>query len=162
VLVVCEGFPDALTVAHTGLPAVAVLGVSHAGPHNADTLAGQLLADHPNAAFLVAFDADERGAAAALRLAAHLARRGAHAARIGPPSPHNDLNAWWQSDPNALTGHLVDTATMLDVEAIAPSLPRCQPDPRPPAPAPTPTRPTPLSAQTLQDGPDQPPTGLIP
>jgi hypothetical protein len=31
VLVVCEGIPDALTVAHTGLPAAAILGVAHAG-----------------------------------------------------------------------------------------------------------------------------------
>jgi len=121
-VVVCEGFPDALTAAHTGLTAVAVLGVSHASAFSADALASRLLGAHPGTAFAIYFDADDHaekpgkppaGQIAAGRLAAHLADRGATVARLVPPAGFNDLNEWWQADPNALIRELIDTSAML-------------------------------------------------
>ncbi len=113
VVVVCEGFPDALSVVHVGLPAVAVLGVSHAGAHTAATLARRLLDEHPAGLYLVAFDTDQPGAVAATRLAAHLAHAGAAAARVAPPAPHQDLNACWQADPEHLSSHLTGSLATL-------------------------------------------------
>jgi hypothetical protein len=42
VLVLCEGFPDALTAAEAGIPALAVLGIGHAGRDNVRALADQI------------------------------------------------------------------------------------------------------------------------
>ena len=118
----CEGFPDALTVAHTGLPSVAVLGVSHASASSAEPLADRLVQDHPGAAFVVYFDADDHagktatlpaGQLAAGRLAAQLAHSGATVARLLPPEGIKDLNDWWQADPAALTRELTGTADLL-------------------------------------------------
>ncbi len=112
-LVVCEGIPDALSAAHTGLPAVAVLGVAHAGADSAPALAALLTSTHPASAYLVAFDADPPGTSAAHRLAAHLAVRGATVARVAPPLDTPDINAWWQADAAALTRQLTATAQIL-------------------------------------------------
>jgi hypothetical protein len=120
-VIVCEGFPDALSVACAGLPAVAVLGVSHAAPTAAEALATRVTAAHPDAAFAVCFDADEHserpgkrpaGRIAAGQLGAQLARRGATTARLLPPGGCKDLNEWWQADPAGLTRELSGTAGM--------------------------------------------------
>jgi DNA primase len=111
-LVVCEGIPDALTAAHTGLAAVAVLGATH----QPDALAAQLTQAPPGTVFLVAFDTDRTGTVAAYRLAAHLAQHGAVVARFAPAAP--DLNAWWQADPTTLTHQLTATARMLSSLAL--------------------------------------------
>jgi hypothetical protein len=125
-VIVCEGFPDALSVAHTGLPSVAVLGVSHAAPFGAQALAHRLASDHPGAAFAVCFDADEHagnpskppaGRIAAGRLAAQLASRGITVARLLPPHGCKDLNDWWQADPDTLADHLTTTYHLLAGDA---------------------------------------------
>jgi DNA primase len=112
-LVVCEGMPDALTAVHSGLPAVAVLGVAHAGADSAPALAALLAGTHPASAYLIAFDADPPGTTAAHRLAAHLALQGATVARVAPPPDTPDINAWWQAEPAALTRQLIATAQIL-------------------------------------------------
>lgn len=63
-VVVCEGVPDALTAAGAGYRAVAVLG---AGLPD-ERLAAQLVARHPRAHLIVAFDADDRGRTGSERL----------------------------------------------------------------------------------------------
>jgi hypothetical protein len=134
-VVVCEGFPDALTAAHAGLPAVAVLGVSHASSHGARALAEQLARSHPGVAFAVYFDADEHGDRSATKLsagriaaghlAANLAEMGAMVARMLPPPGHKDLNEWWQHDPDAVTTELTGTALLLAAPTVpAPDLHR--------------------------------------
>jgi DNA primase len=125
-VIVCEGFPDALSVAHTGLTSVAVLGVSHAAPFRAQALAARLASDHPGAAFAVCFDADEQagnpsklpaGRIAAGRLAAQLASRGITVARLLPPPGCKDLNDWWRADPDALADQLTATCYLLAGDA---------------------------------------------
>jgi hypothetical protein len=118
-LVICEGFPDALTVAQAGLPAIAVLGVSHAGPENAGDLARRILTDHAHPAYAVCFDSDVRGVQSAARLADRLARLGATVARLVPPAGHKDLNDWWQANPQELARQLGDTSPLLAERAVA-------------------------------------------
>ncbi len=121
-LVVCEGFPDALTASQAGVAAIAVLGVSHASTDGAETLAQTLLERYPRTAFAICFDADDRGTRpgkpatgriAAGRLADRLAQTGAIVARLEPAAPHKDLNDWWRADPVSVTRELSGTATVL-------------------------------------------------
>jgi DNA primase len=112
-LVICEGFPDALTAVQAGLPALAVLGVGHAGRDNAAALAEQISIQHPRRAYAVCFDNDDRAREPAIRLAGHLARTGATVARLLPPRARKDLNEWWQADPEAVTRELTGAVKLL-------------------------------------------------
>ncbi|WP_242606621.1 CHC2 zinc finger domain-containing protein [Protofrankia symbiont of Coriaria ruscifolia] len=49
VAVICEGFPDGLTVAHTGLAVGAVLGTAHAGAGSAEILTQRIITRFPQA-----------------------------------------------------------------------------------------------------------------
>jgi hypothetical protein len=115
--VICEGFPDALTAAHSGLAAVALLGTAHASGSGAPALADRLIEECPGSAFVVCFDDDTAmkhdkrpaGQNAAIRLADELAHRGQLVLNIQPPTGIKDLNAWWQQSPDVVCnafGHL--------------------------------------------------------
>ncbi|WP_322748679.1 MULTISPECIES: toprim domain-containing protein [unclassified Frankia] len=119
VVVLCEGFPDALTVAHTGLAAVAVLGTAHAGPDGVGALTGRITARFPDmTTFLVCFDDDTAsrpgklpaGQNAAASLADRLAHRGHLVVTVMPPVGVKDLNDWWQQNPDDLHRTLTATA----------------------------------------------------
>ncbi|MCK9895020.1 toprim domain-containing protein [Frankia sp. AgB32] len=111
VAVVCEGFPDALTAAHTGLAAVALLGTAHASATGAPALARRLIEECPGSAFVICFDDDTAvqqdklpaGQNAALRLADELAHRGHLVLNIQTPAGIKDLNTWWQQDSNLVS-----------------------------------------------------------
>jgi hypothetical protein len=113
VLIICEGFPDALCAVQAGVPSAAVLGIDHAGTDRADSLAERILTEHIHGAYAVCFDSDARAQAAAARLADCLAQRGADVARLQPPDNINDLNDWWQAAPQALARQLAAAATLL-------------------------------------------------
>jgi hypothetical protein len=148
VAVVCEGYPDALTAAHAGLAAAAVLGTGHAtpatpaGPGGADALARRLAARYPGALFLVCFDDDTATGPGKLpagqNAAAALADRLAHHARLAvnllPPPGVNDLNDWWRHDPDAVAACLHRAADDYAPPQVAAALPAPEPA-RPPAPA---------------------------
>ncbi len=100
VLAICEGFPDALTAAATGVPALALLGISHAGASAVDELARRIVTGHPAPAYAVCFDNQPALAVeAAHRLTAALGRLGVPAFSVSPAPGEKDLNAWWQSSP---------------------------------------------------------------
>ncbi len=114
VLVVCEGIPDALVVAGTGIHAVAVLG---AGLPNA-AIADRLVRHAGDTPIVVAFDADPRGRAGAQRLERELQR-------VRPGSTHvldlerGDLNDWAQRAGDDFAPQLHETLSVtagLDLE----------------------------------------------
>ncbi|MDQ6614908.1 MAG: toprim domain-containing protein [Actinomycetota bacterium] len=105
VVVITEGIPDGLTVAHSGVHAVAVVGTANTGPD----VARRLHDTYPHATFVIAFDNDNAGLTTGPKLGAHLAQLGSHVVAT-TPAPHNDLNDWWQADPAGLTEHLAATA----------------------------------------------------
>ena len=102
VLVVCEGIPDALTAATSGLDAVAVLGT---GAVN-DNVARQIIDHahlHGRQRVVVAFDADPPGDHAARDLATLLdtARIDIDVSRLRPPERYGgDLNSWTTCQPD--------------------------------------------------------------
>jgi Toprim-like len=106
VVVLSEGIPDGLTVAHTLLQPVAVVGTGNTGPD----VAQRLHAAFPHATFVVAFDNDTAGRATGPKLGAHLADLGHKVIATTAHTPHNDLNDWWRADPAGLTEHLDATA----------------------------------------------------
>jgi hypothetical protein len=89
VLVVCEGFPDALTASGAGYTAVSVLGTSNATAILADRLAPRI-GTRP---VIVAFDGDEAGQAASRLFTAALAEHGIMVIEL-PLPPGTDLNSW--------------------------------------------------------------------
>jgi DNA primase len=88
-LVVCEGLPDALTIATTGLPAAAVLGAAMPDEAVARRLE-QLAGPRP---VVLAFDNDPAGRRGAQRLHQLLTRHHAPV-RILPLADGTDLNDW--------------------------------------------------------------------
>lgn len=94
VVLVCEGLPDALTVAQTGLRAVAVLGAGLPDERLARTLAER----YPDEHLVIAFDADHRGRAGTERLAGLLRAAGVERmAELPVAEDFGDLNAWAQT-----------------------------------------------------------------
>jgi DNA primase len=90
-LFICEGLPDALSVAQTGSQAVALLGVGLADKR----LAEYIHTKHPSVPVVIAFDADPRGVASTRTLADELRGIGqpeVHALRL--PRDVRDLNDW--------------------------------------------------------------------
>lgn len=102
-LVVCEGIPDALVVADTGVAAVGVLGSSYPDRTLADTLAA-CAAGRP---LVVCFDGDTAGKAGAARLCALLADREVIHRVLIPPNGA-DVSDWARTDPD-WTEHLATT-----------------------------------------------------
>ncbi|KDA41218.1 toprim domain-containing protein [Frankia sp. BMG5.23] len=139
--VVCEGFPDALTAAHSGLAAVALLGTAHASPASAPTLARRLTEERPGSAFIICFDDDTAhdpgklpaGQNAAARLADELAQHQRLVLNIQTPAGIKDLNAWWQQDPGAVHTVFRDLATLLELPHPAIGPPTDSPRPTGPA-----------------------------
>ena len=105
-VVVAEGIPDGLVVAHTDAQPVAVVGTGNTGPDVAQRLHDAF----PDATFLVAFDNDTAGHTTGPKLGAYLAGLGHGVIASGPPDAYNDLNDWWRADPTALRRHLDTTA----------------------------------------------------
>ena len=95
-LFVCEGLPDALTVAQAGSQAIALLGVGLAGKQ----LVEYIHAHHPLVPIVVAFDGDSRGVASTHTLAEGLRRAGQSAVHeLKVPPLANDLNHWASVEP---------------------------------------------------------------
>jgi hypothetical protein len=105
VVILTEGIPDGLTVAHTCAQPVAVVGTGNTGPD----VAQRLHAAFPQADFVVAFDNDIAGRTTGPKLGAHLAELGHLVIATTAPSPHNDLNDWWRADPDGLTEKIENT-----------------------------------------------------
>jgi len=95
-VVITEGIPDGLAVAHVGARVGAVIGAANHGPLVADRL-HQLF---PSGVFLVLFDADHAGRRGGALLGAHLAALDRRVVLSAPPAAHNDLNDWWNADPD--------------------------------------------------------------
>jgi len=109
---VCEGLPDALTIAQHGHDAVAVLGVGLAGAQ----VARRLHDRYPAAAIRVAFDNDPRGADGGERLLDELHELGrTDATTVEMPREIGDLNHWHRTDPYQLDAAL-DAAAACVVE----------------------------------------------
>lgn len=106
-LVVTEGVPDALTIAHVGFAAAAVLGTSTPDA----TMADRIGRARPDGVIIVAFDADDAGRHGARRLCPLLAdSTNADILNLTPPGAHGDLNAWWHADPTRLARALAALA----------------------------------------------------
>ena len=105
-VVVTEGIPDGLAVAHTGARAAAIIGAANHGPAVADRLHRMF----PTGTFLVVFDADHAGRRGGALLGAHLAALGRDVVLSAPPQSHNDLNDWWKTEPAALVDALAGGA----------------------------------------------------
>lgn len=97
VLVVCEGIPDALTAAGSGLGAVAVLGSQAPDQSVAIRIASH--ADQHDLVVVAVIDNDAAGRAWGERLTRLLAEHGIDLDVIEPPSAGIDLNAWASSEP---------------------------------------------------------------
>jgi Toprim-like len=98
-LFICEGLPDALTVAQTGGSALALLGVGLADQR----LVEYIHAHHPSIPLVIAFDADPRGKASTRTLANELRRtRGPDVFELLHPAGVKDLNDWASRDPARL------------------------------------------------------------
>ncbi len=129
ITVICEGFPDALTAAHNGLAAVAILGTGHASPTDTPALARRLADERPDSTFVICFDDDTAlhhdktptGQNAALRLADELAQHGQLVLNIQPPTGIKDLNAWWQHDPDTVRTAFRELPTALEIPSPSPS-----------------------------------------
>ena len=78
-----EGIPDGLTVAHTGVQPVAVVGTGNTGPD----VAARLHDAFRRATFVVAFDNDTAGRATGPKLGAHLAELGHTVVATAPAAP---------------------------------------------------------------------------
>jgi len=97
-VVVTEGIPDGLAVAHLGARVGAVIGAANHGPlvaHRLDLL-------FPAGSFLLLFDSDHAGRRGGALLGAHLAALDRRVVLGAPPAAHNDLNDWWKADPDAV------------------------------------------------------------
>jgi hypothetical protein len=97
-LFICEGLPDALSVAQTGSQAIALLGVGLADQQLAD----YIHARHPRVPVVIAFDADPRGIGGTRALAGQL--RGIDHDRVHElqiPVGVKDLNHWATLEPEA-------------------------------------------------------------
>ena len=88
-VIVCEGFPDALTASGAGYTAVAVLGALNATPALAERIAPRI-GGRP---VIVAFDGDDAGRSASQILTGALARHGIMVVELPLPSGA-DLNSW--------------------------------------------------------------------
>ena len=88
-VVICEGFPDALTANSAGYTAVAVLGALNATPVLAERIATRI-GSRP---VIVALDGDDAGRSASLILTGALARHGMMVVELPLPSGA-DLNSW--------------------------------------------------------------------
>lgn len=91
-VVICEGAPDALTMASAGRRAAAILGAGY--PNEA--VAAALVARYPHDHLVVAFDNDDRGRAGAAKLGELLAEAGAgrRVWELPLPGGHVDVNDW--------------------------------------------------------------------
>lgn len=98
VVVITEGIPDGLAVAHVGARVGAVIGAANHGR----PVASRLHRTFPSGIFIVLFDADHAGRRGGALLGAHLAALDRHVVLSAPPSPHNDINDWWKAEPAAL------------------------------------------------------------
>jgi DNA primase len=95
---ICEGIPDALSVAQGGSQTVALLGVGLADQQ----LAEFIHAHHSRVPVVIAFDADGRGIACTRKLAERLRRIGHHAVHeLQVPAGFKDLNDWAALEPEA-------------------------------------------------------------
>jgi hypothetical protein len=97
VLVVCEGIPDALTAAASGLRSVAVLGSQAPDRSVATRIAHH--ADECGLGVLAVIDNDEAGRAWGARLTSLLAEQGVDIVVAEPPELVKDLNTWANQDP---------------------------------------------------------------
>ena len=88
-VIVCEGFPDALTASGAGYTTVAVLGALNATPALAERIAPRI-GGRP---VIVAFDGDDAGRSASRILTGALARHGIMVVELPLPSGA-DLNSW--------------------------------------------------------------------
>jgi hypothetical protein len=105
---ICEGLPDALSMAQHNAPAVALLGVGLADHH----LARYLLREHPHQRIVIGFDADSRGRAAARTLAAEVRRTGQDfIQQIKLPTHIEDLNDWMRRAPRTLQSYVTSVQT---------------------------------------------------
>jgi DNA primase len=110
VVLVCEGFPDAITVAEHGYPAAAVLG---AEVPDAD-VAHRLVETYPTQALVLAFDGDDAGQRSSRTLAELLQAAGAgpRVYRLDVPEDvaadpkDRDLNTWYQATGAAFAADL--------------------------------------------------------
>lgn len=92
-VVICEGFPDALSIAAAGMRAAAVLGAGYPD----ETVADALVERFPSEPLVVAFDNDERGAKGAEALGELLAAAGGQRRvwqLVVPAAGAKDLNDW--------------------------------------------------------------------
>ena len=90
-VVICEGFPDALSVAGAGMRAVAVLGAAYPD----QKVAQAVVARYPNEAVAVGFDADDGGRKGSEVLGELLVSAGAkHRVWRLPVPDEGDLNDW--------------------------------------------------------------------
>jgi hypothetical protein len=101
-VVVTEGIPDGLAVAHAGARPAAIIGAANHGP----AVAHRLHRMFPTGTFLVVFDADDAGRRGGALLGAHLAALGRDVVLSAPPRGHNDINDWWKSEPDRLADTL--------------------------------------------------------
>ena len=99
IIVITEGIPDGLAVAHLGVRVGAVIGAANHGP----PVAYRLHRAFPSGTFVVLFDADNAGRRGGALLGAHLAALDRQVVLSTPPNPHNDVNDWWKAEPAAVT-----------------------------------------------------------
>lgn len=107
-VVVTEGIPDGLAVAHAGARAAAIIGAANHGP----AVAQRLDQMYPAGTFLVVFDADHAGRRGGALLGAHLAALGRDVVLSAPPRIHNDINDWWKAEPDTLADALATGARL--------------------------------------------------
>lgn len=98
VVVITEGIPDGLAIAHLGARVGAVIGAANHGP----PVASRLHRTFPSGTFIILFDADHAGRRGGALLGAHLAALDRHVVLSAPPSAHNDINDWWKAEPAAV------------------------------------------------------------
>ena len=123
-VLVCEGIPDALSVAQSGFRAAAVLGAGLPDQRVATSLAKQFGTDR----LVIAFDADNRGQLGSTRLAELLRRAGAdRVAELAVPAAYNDLNGWLlmakRPFPHELAEAVSGATKVADRDMPVPSLP---------------------------------------
>jgi 5S rRNA maturation endonuclease (ribonuclease M5) len=107
---ICEGLPDALSIAQAGSQAIALLGVGLA-----DQQLAQYIHDHYRGVpAVIAFDSDPRGRAST-RTLAHELRRTGHVAvhELEFPVGVKDLNHWASLEPGIFDGHIASRTTSL-------------------------------------------------